>query len=444
MEGMGTDEGQLIRIICCASFKERSLIISTYEQMYDKSLIAQVESETSGHFQIALVAILESSLKNWDPDYNEDVRQLKEAMDGVGTDEDAVIRVIANKDDEQLEILCNTFKEQTGVDLIERVDSETFDWGAGMFLAANFRKTMLTLLRPKKERLARCMRYCMQGWGTDDTGLITCLVHLSEMERKDLIQTYRRIFNRDPFDDIRSETSGDYEDALIACLEPQVHTYVRAIRKAMAGLGTSDNLLINWMVMCKDRMDEIREQWKEVYEGEDLASWIKGDCSGDYQDTLVRIANRECVKFAGVEVACTVPAPASQEDSILRFNKTFNKLCADKKANPGVHLELSEAAQQELGCAFLFWGAKSSCAPNLDIQGLWDLTNALGGEVGFAPQNDHEDLRATFQEWNVSGTGQIDWNDFVTEMTTRVNDPNHFNAQPLREKRKDMDEKWVF
>merc|ERR1712048_768600 len=114
-------------------------------------------------------------------------------------------------------------------------------------------------------------------------------------------------------------------------------------------------------------MDEVREQFSKVYDGEDLASWINGDCSGDYKDTLVRIAERECVRFVGVEVACTVPPPPSEEESILRFNRTFNKLCKMKKSNPDEFLEISEEAQQELGCAFLFWGAKSSCKPNLDM-----------------------------------------------------------------------------
>lgn len=84
---------------------------------------------------------------------------------------------------------------------------------------------------------------------------------------------------------------------------------------------------------------------------------------------------------------------------------------------------------QAMGNAFLYYGALSSCAPNLDIPGLWDLTNA----VGFPPGDDGPDLVATFHEWDVSGTGEITWNDFVREMTTRINDPNHFEADPLPE-----------
>ena len=100
---------------------------------------------------------------------------------------------------------------------------------------------------------------------------------------------------------------------------------------------------------------------------------------------------------------------------------------------------------QAMGNAFLYYGSLSSCAPNLDIPGLWDLTNA----VGFPPGDDGPDLVATFHEWDVSGTGEITWNDFVREMTTRINDPNHFEADPLPETidgisipDKPLDDKW--
>ena len=72
-----------------------------------------------------------------------------------------------------------------------------------------------------------------------------------------------------------------------------------------------------------------------------------------------------------------------------------------------------------MGNAFLYYGSTSSCAPNLDIPGLWDLTNACG----FPPGDNGPDLVTTFHEWDVSGTGEITWNDFVREMTTRINDP---------------------
>lgn len=38
------------------------------------------------------------------------------------------------------------------------------------------------------------------------------------------------------------------------------------------------------------------------------------------------------------------------------------------------------------------------------------------------PDNEDEDLDATFKEWDRKGNGKIDWDDFLAEVTQRVND----------------------
>jgi hypothetical protein len=90
---------------------------------------------------------------------------------------------------------------------------------------------------------------------------------------------------------------------------------------------------------------------------------------------------------------------------------------------------IPEEQQQQLGVAFTFFANQCALAPALDMPGLWTMTNA----IGFPPADDGPDLLATFHEWDSSGTGEICWNDFVVEMTTRVNDPNHFEADLLPE-----------
>jgi len=288
---------------------------------------------------------------------------------------------------------------------------------------------MLGLMRPPMERLAYCVRDCINGWGTDDTGLITLLVHLSERKRRDLVDKYKEIkAGGDLYDKIRGDTSGNYQKALLALVKPPPLVWAEAIKTAMKGLGTSDNLLINWMCIGKERMDEVRDHFAAITDGQDLAQWINGDCSGDYKDTLIRLANRRCDRFSGQEVGLSIAPPASKEDSAIKFTKCFNRLCRERKKS-GENLIPKEEDQQEMGSAFLYYGQQSSCAPNMDIPGVWNLTNL----VGFPPGDDGPDLVATFHEWDVSGTGEITWNDFVREMTTRINDPNHYEADPLPE-----------
>ncbi|CAE8599966.1 unnamed protein product [Polarella glacialis] len=429
MVGLGTTESQLIRIIVLSTMKERQFICQAYQEMYQLDLIQHIESETSGSFKNILVAVMESTSPQTDPDYADHCNQMKAAIDGTGTDEDAIIRLVAGKTPAQIQKLQDTFQEMFQESMFERVDNDLWDWGMSMFKGADFRATVLGLLRTPSQQLAYSVRDCIVGWGTDDTGLITCLVHLTERRKRELYETYKEIpKGGDLYDAIRGDTSGSFEGALLALVMPAPVVWAKCMTGAMKGLGTNDELLINWMCIAKDRMDEVRVAFRAAH-GKELAAWIDGDCNGDYKDTLIRLANRECYKFAGAEAGLQMAAPPSQEESVLRFNRAFNKLCRTKKGQPQDVMVASEEEQQEMGCAFLYFTALSSCAPNLDRNGLWDLTNACG----FPPGDDGPDLDLTFSEWDYSGTGEITWNDFVREMSTRINDPNHYDAAPLPE-----------
>eukprot|EP00927_Polykrikos_kofoidii_P015956 TRINITY_DN17159_c0_g1_i1.p1 TRINITY_DN17159_c0_g1~~TRINITY_DN17159_c0_g1_i1.p1 ORF type:complete len:1349 (+),score=270.59 TRINITY_DN17159_c0_g1_i1:35-4081(+) len=432
VSGIGTDEMQLIRIIVLSSFQERQLISDAYLRMYEKELIPSViESETSGMFKEILTAIMESASRTIDDNVNfdADVESLNAAMEGSNSDMDGVVRVLASKTHEQIDTLNAKYEEKYGISLRDVFNDESYGWADSIFGDSSFRSAVLCLLRNKKEQLAYSVRDCIQGWGTDETGLITCLTHLSERERNDLVMAYAEIEGGgDLYQAIKSDCSGDFETALLALVKPAPVVMAEAITSSIKGLGTSDNLLINWMCIAKERMDEVRDAFREIH-GQELADWIDGDCSGDYKDTLIRLARRECMRFLGSEVALTIPAPVSKEETVIKFNKEFNRLCAQKKADPGTQVVPSEDSNQLMGSVYLFYARSSSCAPNLDKQGLWDLTNACG----FPPADDGEDLICTFEQWNYSGSGEITWNEFVREITDRINCEVHYLADPLPE-----------
>lgn len=431
MAGMGTDEGQLIRIAVCTTMRERAVIRETYREMFDKNLITHIEEETSGSFAAIMVALFESTDPQPDDafDFENDCNILKEAIDGIGTDEDQIVRVLAGKTPEQRQIILAKYNEMFGEDLYQKIDDETWD-PTGIFQGGSFRTAILNLMRTPIMALANCVRDCIVGLGTDDTGLITCLVHLSERKKLDLFEAYKDVRNGgNLYDHLKGDTTGSYEYALLCLTRPAPVVWSEALKKAMKGLGTSDNLLINFMCIAKDRMDEVRAAFIEQT-GQELAQWLDGDLGdADYKDLMIRLANRKVMKFPGSDVMLTTPPPPSKERAVYQFNCVFNELCKKKKADPGTMITPDEEAQQAMGPVFMYYGKLSSCAPNLDRNGVWDLTNA----VGFPPADDGEDLTATFTEWNYSGSGEITWNDFVREMGTRINDPNHYEAEPLPE-----------
>jgi annexin A7/11 len=61
MEGMGTDDTTLIRIIVSRSEIDLGVIKSQYEMLYNKTLLSAVKSETSGDYKRGLCAIIGSA-----------------------------------------------------------------------------------------------------------------------------------------------------------------------------------------------------------------------------------------------------------------------------------------------------------------------------------------------------------------------------------------------
>jgi len=444
MAGMGTSEDQLIRIVTCTTQLERARIADAYKTLYKKGLIASIEEETSGEFQTLLVAVLDDCTREPRPDdsidWEENCNVLKEAMDppegsDPNMDSDQLIKIIACKSPDQIKRLRETFQEMFGEDIYDRISDDTYDWKACVFGASNFRLCLLGLLRPPLENLAVCVKDCIVGFGTDDTGLCTLLCHLPEHKRAGLIDKYMDIkYGGDLFAHIKGDTSGDFETALLGLIQAAPVTWSKALRKAMAGLGTSDNLLINFMCIAKDRMDEVRAAFLAENEQE-LSQWIDGDCgNADYKDLLMRLANRDVYKYAGSNVMVQVPPPPSRDHALYQFARTFNRLCRKKKADPDTDLVISEDDMQEMANIFMYFGQSSSCCPNLDIQCVYDLLMASHFVPDdYGPPSENPDMIATFNEFDYSGSGEITWNDYAKEMTTRCNDPTHYNADPLPE-----------
>jgi len=444
MQGPGTAEDQLIRIITNTTQIERREIAKAYKTLYKKGLIASIEEETSGEFQTFLVAILDDECQEPRPDdsidFEEDCNKIKEAMDppeGAETDPDmadVLIRTLAKKSPAQVATLRSKYEEMFEEDLFKRLEDDTYDWGATLFGASNFRLCVLGLLRPPLERLACGVRDCIVGLGTDDTGLVTLLAHLSEHKRVALVDKYMDIkYGGDLFAHLKGDTMGSLEGACLGLVQTAPVTWSKAVQKAMKGLGTSDNLLINMMCVAKDRMDEVRDAFRADTEKE-LSEWIDGDCgNADYKDLLMRLANRDVYQFAGSAQMVQTPPPPSREHCLFQFAKTFNRLCGQKRADPSQTVVPTDTDLQEMANVFMFYGQTSTCAPNVDMENMYELIMA----AKFAPDDwappPAQDVIDTFNEWNYSGSGEITWNDFAREMATRANDENHYNADPLPE-----------
>lgn len=111
----------------------------------------------------------------------------------------------------------------------------------------------------------------MKGFGTDEDALINVICRRSNEQRQMIQRAYKTSFGKDLIEDIRSETSGNFENLLVALLTPIVDFYVKELHDAMAGIGTDEDVLIE--VLCSMSNFEIHTI-KNAYE--------RRECVGPY------------------------------------------------------------------------------------------------------------------------------------------------------------------
>ena len=128
----------------------------------------------------------------------------------------------------------------------------------------------------------------MKGMGCDEKAIIKIVTspkYASPWAMQQLITDYNKRFIRDLIKDIKSETRGDFEDALLAVIRGPLENDARTLDKAMDRAGT-DEAAIADVLLCRTNADikAIVAEYKRL-EGKDLLAEIKSEVN----DTLFRI-----------------------------------------------------------------------------------------------------------------------------------------------------------
>jgi annexin A7/11 len=135
---------------------------------------------------------------NVNPD--EDAKDLRDAMKGIGTDEKVLIKIICNRSRQQLAAVSAAFKQRYGKDLVKEIKSETSGW---------FRKVLIYRFQTQFEMKKKGLLKAVKGLGTNERRLVDILAYCPNAEMK-------QILNSSPglADKILKDLSGDFKDAV--------------------------------------------------------------------------------------------------------------------------------------------------------------------------------------------------------------------------------------
>ncbi|XP_055684448.1 annexin B11 isoform X2 [Lutzomyia longipalpis] len=136
---------------------------------------------------------------------------------------------------------------------------------------------------------AQALRKAMKGFGTDEDALINVICRRSNEQRQIIAREYKTNFGKDLIEDIKSETSGNFENLLVALMTPIVDFYAKELHDAMSGVGTDEDVLIEVLgSMSNYEIHTIKFAFEKIY-GQSLENQLISETSGNFKRLLVSL-----------------------------------------------------------------------------------------------------------------------------------------------------------
>uniref|UniRef100_A0A665W476 Annexin n=1 Tax=Echeneis naucrates TaxID=173247 RepID=A0A665W476_ECHNA len=324
MKGLGTADNTLIRIMICRSEIDMLDIRECFRLRYEKSLYNMIKDDTSGDYKRTLLELCggdddlageffpeaaQIAYKMWelsamtkvqlrptvrpaaDFDPAADAQALRKAMKGFGTDEDAIIEIIAKRSNAQRQEIRQAFKSLLGRDLMKDLKSE---------LSKNLERLIIGLMLTPAEFDAKMMRKAMEGAGTDEHALIEILVTRSNEEIQAMCAAYENAYKKSLEAAIQSDTSGHFCRILVSLVQGAREVGPADMERANedaqeladACNADSDDMEMKFMsILCTRSFPHLRKVFQEFVKcsNKDIEQIIKKEMSGDVKNAFYAI-----------------------------------------------------------------------------------------------------------------------------------------------------------
>ncbi|CAF3209884.1 unnamed protein product [Rotaria socialis] len=301
MQGAGTNERVLIDVVANRSNFQRQHIKLTYKTMFGTDLVKQLGGELSGEFKEVISALFDApaTYEAW---------SLHKAMSS--GKEGTLREILLTRTNAEIRAIVDTFKRTYNKDLEHEISHRV--------RGADFKRMLISAVQANREELtpqqiqqARQMgiesvidrnrarqdaedlyKAGAGKFGTDEKTFNAIFARRSYYQLRATFEEYQRKHGKDIAQVIRSEFSGDAQDAylvLISCIRDRPTFFAERIHKAVSGLGTRDSTLIR-VIVTRSEIDlaQIKQRYQHLY-NRSLAQDVGGDTSGDYKRILLSI-----------------------------------------------------------------------------------------------------------------------------------------------------------
>ena len=262
---------------------------------------------------------------------DKDTEALRNAMKGAGTDENIIIKIVANRNNTQRQQLKSYYHQKYNRDLVFDLKSD---------LSGKFKDVVVGLFDDPYIYDAKTLHEAMKGLGTDEDTCIEILCTRPNWYLKNIITAYANLFGSDLIKDIASEFSGNVKKILVEILRcnrnenttPVHQTIEQYAQQLFEGgikrLGTDEKLFINILVNCSTQEMQLLTKLYQKHAGESLLKSIDKEFSGTLKKILKTIiyANTTPSEYFASKVYDAVKGSGTKDKLLMRILITRDEI----------------------------------------------------------------------------------------------------------------------
>jgi len=289
MKGFGTNEKKIIETLVGLDNETIQKTREEFQAHYHKDLIKEIKSETSGHFERALVALLMHPVEY-------DAWLIHDAIEGLGTNDEQLIEVLISRHPDHLKKVVAFFQKQYGVSVEEYIAGDTSGDYKEYLLAlagANRDSNTAPVDDEKVEEDAQKLFRAGEGTvGTDEKVFVTIFAKRSWRHIRKVADAYAKRYAHSLHTALDKEFNGDIFHALewtLEFVENRQAFFAKRIHHSFSGLGTHDKALVR-IVISRAHVDlyEIADSYNTLF-GKSLKEALHSELSGDYRTLMERL-----------------------------------------------------------------------------------------------------------------------------------------------------------
>ncbi|XP_020795849.1 annexin A3b isoform X2 [Boleophthalmus pectinirostris] len=177
------------------------------------------------------------------------------------------------------------------------------DSPSSLTITSNTRGTVTDYSSFKVDEDVSALKKAIEGLGTTEKTLIEVLTQRSNAQRQLIAQAYEKATGRKLVDDLKGDTSGDFEDVLVALVTPPVVYDCKEVIKAIKGAGTTESTLTEIFASRSNKQIKALSEAYLAETGRSMLHDLKGEVGGEYGKALLILAEGKRDESTHVDAA---------------------------------------------------------------------------------------------------------------------------------------------